>query len=82
MSSGLVPVVSDVGGQTEFVPSKYHYHTLEQASEIIASLGLDASDYERLQISNSVQRFSASNYMKNFQQIVDKLIAKDNNKKK
>ena len=75
MSAGLIPIVSDKGGQTEFVPKKYQYHTLEQALQII-SLSLDASDSERLHISNSVQRFSTSNYIKNFQQVVNKLILK------
>jgi len=75
MSAGLIPIVSDKGGQTEFVPKKYQYHTLEQASQII-SLSLDASDSERLHLSNSVQRFSTSNYIKNFQQVVNKLILK------
>lgn len=27
MAAGLVPVVSDVGGPTEFVPKRYHFHT-------------------------------------------------------
>ncbi len=36
MSAGLIPVVSDDGGQTEFVPLKYQYHTIEQASQIIS----------------------------------------------
>ncbi len=37
MSAGLVPVVPDIGGQTEFVPSKYQFHTLEQAAQIMSS---------------------------------------------
>ncbi|HEX5519016.1 MAG TPA: glycosyltransferase [Candidatus Nitrosocosmicus sp.] len=36
MSAGLIPVVPDKGGQTEFVPAKYQYNTLEQASQIIS----------------------------------------------
>ena len=32
MASGLVPVVSNFGGQTEFVPSKYQFHTLGHAA--------------------------------------------------
>jgi hypothetical protein len=36
MDAGLIPVVSDDGGQTEFVPLKYQYHILEQAAQIIS----------------------------------------------
>jgi hypothetical protein len=75
MSAGLVPIVADKGGQTEFVPKKYQYHTLEQASQII-SLSLNVSYSERLLISKSVQKFSTSNYIKNFQQVISKLISK------
>jgi len=29
MSAGLIPIVPDIGGHTEFVPRKYQFHTLE-----------------------------------------------------
>jgi glycosyltransferase involved in cell wall biosynthesis len=80
MCAGLIPIVADKGGQTEFVPKKYQYRTLEQASQIILH-SLDASDLERLNISNSVQRFSTSNYIKNFQHVVNKLILKKGHNK-
>jgi len=35
MSAGLIPVVTDEGGQTEFVQKKYQYHSIEQAVDII-----------------------------------------------
>ena len=35
MAAGLIPVVPHVGGNSEFVPQKYHYGKLEEASEII-----------------------------------------------
>ena len=35
MAAGLIPVVPHVGGNSEFVPERYHYSKLEQASEII-----------------------------------------------
>lgn len=82
MSAGLIPVVSDKGGQTEFIPSKYQYHTLDQASQII-SLALNTSDEEREKISNSVGKFSVSNYVKNFQNIVkDRLNSKKSHDEK
>ncbi len=75
MSAGLIPIVSDVGGQTEFVPPKYHYHTLEQATQI-ASSAFNASYSERFKISNSVNKFSIPNYILNFQKLVNKLLVK------
>ncbi len=73
MSAGLIPVVSNNGGQTEFVPLKYQYNTLDQASQII-SHALKAPYHERQIISDSVKKFSSSNYKKNFQQVVNKLL--------
>ena len=35
MSSGLISIVTDEGGQTEFVPTKYQYHKIEQAVDIV-----------------------------------------------
>jgi glycosyltransferase involved in cell wall biosynthesis len=69
MSAGLVPIVSDVGGQTEFVPSQYQFHTLEDAAKIVSS-AFDAPFSERAAISDSVTRFSASNYIKCFKQLL------------
>jgi glycosyltransferase involved in cell wall biosynthesis len=72
MSAGLIPIVPSTGGQTEFVPSKYHFHTLEQAAEI-ASSAFDIPDSERIVISDSVKRFSTSNYIRGFQNVVNRL---------
>ena len=36
MASGLVPVVSNIGGHTEFVPPKYHFHTLGHVADLLA----------------------------------------------
>jgi alpha-1,2-mannosyltransferase len=66
MASGLVPVVSDIGGHTEFVAPKYHFHTLSHAADLI-NLAFEATtDSERLSISNSTSRFSNTNYIKSF----------------
>lgn len=72
MSSGLVPIVTDEGGQTEFVSTKYQYHTIEQAVDIVKS-ALDIPHSERVSISDSVMKFSISNYKKNFQKILNEL---------
>lgn len=73
MSAGLIPIVPGVGGSAEFVPQQFHYSTLEQAAEI-ASLAFHLSNGERLQISNSVDKFSSSHYIEGFQQIISKLL--------
>jgi hypothetical protein len=70
MAAGLIPIVSGVGGSAEFVPKQFHYSTLEQAAEI-ASSAFHLSNAERLQISNSVNKFSSSHYIEGFQQIVN-----------
>jgi glycosyltransferase involved in cell wall biosynthesis len=73
MSAGLIPVVPDIGGQAEFVPLKYRFHSFTEAMESIAT-AMDASFSERISMSNSVRRFSVSNYIKCFQQIVKDML--------
>jgi glycosyltransferase involved in cell wall biosynthesis len=73
MSAGLFPVVPTFGGQSEFVPLKYQYDSLERAVDIISSL-LSTSDLERIRLSNSVIRFSTHEYKKQFQDTVNKLL--------
>jgi len=72
MSAGLIPVVPDIGGYTEFVPSKYQYHTFGGAVEAIAN-AIEAPYSERNELSESVRKFSVSNYIQSFQKIVSRL---------
>jgi glycosyltransferase involved in cell wall biosynthesis len=72
MAAGLVPMVPNIGGQTEFVPLKYQFSTIEEAAEKVSS-ALYASDPKRIQMSNSVNRFSVSNYIDEFQKIISSL---------
>jgi hypothetical protein len=72
MSAGLVPVVPNIGGQSEFVHSKYQFHTLEDAAHIISS-AFDVSSSERHAISYSAARFSTSHYIKRFERLVNEL---------
>ena len=74
MSAGLIPVVPDLGGHTEFVPLRYQFCTFSEAMESVA-VAMDASFSERIRISDSVKRFSTSNYIRRFQQIVKKLLS-------
>jgi glycosyltransferase involved in cell wall biosynthesis len=73
MAAGLIPIVPDIGGPTEFVPKKYQYSTLEQAAEIISS-AFHLQYAERVQISNSVNKFSNSHFIKGFQHILNELL--------
>jgi hypothetical protein len=74
MAAGLIPVVPDIGGPTEFVPRKYQYRTLEQAAEIISS-AFHLQYAERVQISNSVSKFSNSQYIKGLQHTINELVS-------
>ena len=68
MSAGIIPVVPDIGGHTEFVPAKYQFHTFRQGVQAVAA-ALDAPASERIQISHLTQKYSVANYIKRFQQI-------------
>ena len=70
MSAGLIPVVPDLGGHTEFVPQKYHFHTFQDAVYRV-SAGLGAPFSERISLSNAVMRFSVGNYIAQFQRVVE-----------
>jgi glycosyltransferase involved in cell wall biosynthesis len=72
MSAGLIPIVPDLGGHTEFVPQKYQFDTLERACKIISS-AFNVSYSERIQISDSVKKFSISNYVLAFQKLINSL---------
>ena len=69
MSAGIIPVVPDIGGHTEFVPAKYQFHTYGQGVEAVAA-ALAAPASERIKLSHSTQKYSVANYVKKFQQIL------------
>ena len=73
MASGLVPVVSNIGGHTEFVPSKYHFHTLGHAADLTA-LAFEATNSERRAISSSTNKFANENYVNSFHRILSELL--------
>jgi glycosyltransferase involved in cell wall biosynthesis len=73
MSAGLIPVVPDVGGQTEFVPSNYHFHTFGEAMQVISS-ALDIDNSERLCLSDSVKKYSIKRYIEHLCRIVKMLL--------
>jgi glycosyltransferase involved in cell wall biosynthesis len=73
MSAGLVPVVPDTGGLTEFVPRGYQFNSLRQAADIVVS-SFGATAAEREALSDSVRRFSLSEYVGAFQKFIGKML--------
>jgi glycosyltransferase involved in cell wall biosynthesis len=69
MSAGIIPVVPDIGGHTEFVPARYHFHTYGEGVQAVAA-ALAAPASERIRLSHSTQKYSVTNYIKKFQQIL------------
>src|SRR5215469_12303225 len=78
MASGLVPIVPTIGGSSEFVPSEYQYHTIQQAADIIANILNEINDENALarsnRISNTVFKFSIQSYKKNLNNIIDYVV--------
>ena len=74
ISAGLIPVVYATGGHTEFVPVKYQFYNLAQAVEAVAA-ALDAPESERMQLSNSTQKYSTENYAKKLEQIIIEVLS-------
>jgi hypothetical protein len=78
MSAGLIPVVPDEGGYTEFVPEYYQYHTHHQAADVIAKI-LIASDNnmqtERTQLSEGVSKFSTNTYKADLRKVIETLLS-------
>jgi glycosyltransferase involved in cell wall biosynthesis len=77
MSAGLIPVVPRVGGNTEFVPSEYQFHNLEEAADIIAKRALASSDssQERSRMGEIASRFSVSNFNRNLKSVISAFLA-------
>ena len=67
MSAGLMPIVPNIGWQTEFVPPKCQYGMLENVPQIAPSV-FNMPYSEIIQVSNSV-KFSTLNHKRGFQQI-------------
>jgi glycosyltransferase involved in cell wall biosynthesis len=76
MSAGLIPVVPDIGGHTEFVPSKYQFHTFGEAVEAIVS-ALSTPYSERMHMSNLIRKYSVQNYIERLHQIVKEMLSTD-----
>ena len=78
MAAGLIPVVPYVGGNSEFVPQRYQYRTLEEAATLIedALLLRPVDNQFRTRLSNLTLRFSIENYKYGLEKIISTLITK------
>ena len=76
MAAGLIPVVPNEGGPTEFVPREYQFNTIEQAAEIITYVFNHLPKTERIKINDNIKKFSNSHYIDGFQTILNELLSR------
>ena len=77
MAAGLIPIIPNEGGLTEFVPKEYQFSTIEEAAEIITFIFNDLPETERIKISdNHINRFSNSHYIESFHSILNELLTR------
>src|SRR5215213_6176348 len=76
MAAGLIAVVPNEGGLTEFVPQEYQFNTIEQAAEIIMYVFNHLPKTERIKISDDINKFSNSRYIEGFQTILNELLSR------
>jgi glycosyltransferase involved in cell wall biosynthesis len=75
MSAGLIPVVPDFGGNTEFVPDTLRYSNQKQAAKIILK-SMNASLRHRFSLSNSVKKFGKERFKDNLKSLIsEKVVA-------
>jgi glycosyltransferase involved in cell wall biosynthesis len=76
IAAGLIPVVPNEGGLTEFVPQQYQFNTIEQAAKIIMYVFNHLPKTERIKISDDINKFSNSHYIEGFQTILNELLSR------
>ncbi len=76
MSAGLIPVVPFKGGNTEFVPTRFHFKTEEEAVKIIIE-AIKMSDEDRLKLSKFPDIFSVINFKTNLKKIIGNTLEKE-----
>ena len=75
MSAGLIPIVQEIGGHRDFVPEKYGFSSLEDAAKKVFT-AMNASQEERINVSDRVMVFSEANYIKSIQTVMKNLLKK------
>ena len=79
MSAGLIPIVPDYGGCTEFVPRQYQYNSVENAADIIRRV-IDSPFSERKKISEIAELFSEDAFKRNMRKVIDGVLGKEEDK--
>jgi glycosyltransferase involved in cell wall biosynthesis len=72
--AGLIVVVPNEGGVTEFVPQEFQYNTIQQAAEIIMYVFNNVHRTEPMEITRDIDEFSNSHYITGFQTILNELV--------
>jgi hypothetical protein len=75
IAAGLIAVVPDEGGVTEFVSQEYQYNTLQHAAEIIMHVLNNVHKTEQIKIGKDIDKFSNSHYIVGFRTILNELAA-------
>jgi alpha-1,2-mannosyltransferase len=74
MASGCVPIVHNSGGAKEFVPSKLRYDNYREAAAKIENAVFNWSSKDEEEMSAIAERFSSSNFCKQFLVLFSKYI--------
>lgn len=74
MSAGLVPVVPNFGGNTEFVPESQRYSNQKEAAKIILK-SMNANLQQRFSLSNSVKKFGKGRFKDNLKRLLSERVA-------
>lgn len=74
IAAGLIVVVPNEGGVTEFVPQEFQYSTIQQAAEIIMYVFNNVHKTEPMEITRDIDEFSNSHYITGFQTILNELV--------
>ena len=75
MSGGLIPVVWNYGGPTEFTPKKYQFGSWEEAVEKV-KLSMNAEDWEREMVHDYASKFSETNFKIAFAKLIYEMIGR------
>jgi glycosyltransferase involved in cell wall biosynthesis len=74
IAAGLIVVVPNEGGVTEFVPQEFQYSTIQQAAEIIVYVFNNVHKTEPMEITRDIDKFSNYHYIAGFQTILNELV--------
>ena len=74
MSAGLIPVVPNFGGNTEFVPQSQRYSNQKEAAKIILR-SMNANLQQRFSLSSSVKKFGKGHFKNNLKRLLSESAA-------